>query len=142
VEWQLDALGLQLEEFDGRVLDLLDVERVSHVGRVLKSEAGIARRVLRGAQLSQMEAELHFTRAQFDSISRASSEHKIRNVAARLWRLQRRIDELEAKIAQLRGGHGEPHRLEGPGADSLRAGKWSHPTVTRTAGPGTRWSSK
>jgi hypothetical protein len=35
VEWQLDALGLGLEHFNGAILDLLDADKTSDMSRLL-----------------------------------------------------------------------------------------------------------
>jgi hypothetical protein len=121
VEWQLDLLGLDLGEFDGSILDLLDQEKASHIGWALSQEARLARaglhraqRVITEGQIKLMELELRFAHAQFDAVSSTAPEHKTANLAVRLWRLQHQIDELEARIAKLRAGGGqkltaEPH---------------------------------
>ncbi len=48
----------------------------------------------------ELEGELAFARAQFDTLAATGSAHKTRDLAQRLWRLQRRIDDLEGQLAQ------------------------------------------
>ncbi len=52
-------------------------------------------------RLKTLEEELTFARAQFDELANAGPPHKVFGRSARLWELQRRMDELQARIARL-----------------------------------------
>ncbi len=109
IEWRLDLLGLGPAEYQGNLLELLETQYESHIGRALSSEARLVREKLRrgrhaldASQLSLLNTELRFALAQFDAITSTAPEHKTARLADRLWQLQHRIDDLRASILRLR----------------------------------------
>ncbi len=109
IEWRLGLLGVGPDEYQGNLLDLLEAQHESHVGRALSREARLVREKLRrgrealdAGQLSLLKMELRFALAQFDAITSTAPEHKTARLADRLWQLQHRIDDLRASILKLR----------------------------------------
>ncbi len=116
VERHLRALGTTLQKFTGNVLDLLNLDRAQTLNggalidesKLVRRKAREVRRAVIARRITSVESQLNFARAQFDVLSNAAPAHKVSDLAGRLWRLQRQIDELDAKLTRLR--HATPDR--------------------------------
>ena len=109
VKRRVIAQGTTLEDFNGNVRELLSERRPIGLGGLLADESRLARSALARArkrlraitEIQDTRRQLRFLQAQWAAFSRDSVAHKRVDQVQTLARLDKRIEELELRLAQL-----------------------------------------